>query len=69
MRCPKVERNSCTDSYLFSLLNCAVQVSVPLVYTQLVTLAVYFYFAAALFGAQWVQPERSEAYQVRSVVY
>ena len=27
-------------------------VSVPLVYTQVVTLAVYFYFTAALIGAQ-----------------
>ena len=33
-------------------------VSVPLVYTQLVTLAVYSYFLAAVFGAQWVQPEQ-----------
>lgn len=31
-------------------------VSVPLVYTQTVTLAVYFYFIAALFAAQWVTP-------------
>jgi hypothetical protein len=37
-------------------------VSVPLVYTQLVTLAVYSYFAAALIGSQWVVPETSEAY-------
>ena len=29
-------------------------VSVPLVYTQVVTLAVYFYFTAALIGAQVV---------------
>ena len=28
-----------------------------------VTLAVYFYFLAALFGAQWVTPASSEAYE------
>ena len=33
-------------------------VSVPLVYTQTVTLAVYFYFTAALIGAQWISPAR-----------
>ena len=27
---------------------------VPLVYSQVVTLAVYFYFAAALVGEQWL---------------
>ena len=32
--------------------------SVPLVYTQVVTMAVYTYFAAALMGAQWVAPAR-----------
>ena len=37
-------------------------VSVPLVYTQLVTLAVYSYFLAALFGAQWVQPDNNQSY-------
>eukprot|EP00092_Neocalanus_flemingeri_P105954 GFUD01135879.1.p1 GENE.GFUD01135879.1~~GFUD01135879.1.p1 ORF type:complete len:716 (-),score=153.40 GFUD01135879.1:269-2416(-) len=31
-------------------------VSVPLVYTQVVTLAIYSYFAAALIGYQWVHP-------------
>ena len=35
-------------------------VSVPLVHTQLVTLAVYSYFLAAVFGAQWVQPEQEQ---------
>ena len=30
---------------------------------QKVTLAVYFYFLAALFGAQWVTPASSEAYE------
>jgi len=36
--------------------------SVPLVYTQTVTIATYFYFAAALFGAQWVMPENKEMF-------
>ena len=39
-------------------------VSVPLVYTQTVTLAVYFYFSAALIGAQWINPEDEEAYKM-----
>lgn len=38
-------------------------ISVPLVYTQLVTLAVYSYFLAALFGSQWVQPASAQAYK------
>ena len=38
-------------------------VSVPLVYTQVVTLAVYSYFVAALIGAQWISPESAEAYK------
>ena len=38
-------------------------VSVPLVYTQVVTLAVYSYFAAALIGAQWISPQSGEAYK------
>ena len=38
-------------------------VSVPLVYTQVVTLAVYSYFAAALIGAQWISPESDQAYK------
>ena len=33
-------------------------VSVPLVYTQVVTLAIYSYFAAALIGYQWVHPRK-----------
>jgi len=37
-------------------------ISVPLVYTQVVTLAVYFYFIAALFGSQWVMPASEEAH-------
>ena len=39
-------------------------VSVPLVYTQTVTLAVYFYFTAALIGAQWINPANEEAYKM-----
>ena len=38
-------------------------VSVPLVYTQVVTLAVYSYFVAALLGGQWIYPESPEAYK------
>ena len=36
---------------------------VPLVYTQTVTIATYFYFAAALMGSQWVMPATNEAYE------
>ena len=36
--------------------------SVPLVYTQTVTIATYFYFAAALFGAQWIMPQNKEMF-------
>jgi len=36
--------------------------SVPLVYTQTVTIATYFYFAAALIGAQWIMPESREMF-------
>lgn len=39
-------------------------ISVPLVYTQVVTLAVYFYFIAALFGSQWVMPATEEAHSM-----
>ena len=38
-------------------------VCVPLVYTQVVTLAVYSYFVAALIGGQWIYPETPEAYE------
>jgi len=38
-------------------------VSVPLVYTQVVTMAVYSYFLAALLGAQWIRPEDDDAYK------
>eukprot|EP00095_Tigriopus_kingsejongensis_P003438 snap_masked-scaffold110_size354795-processed-gene-2.3 protein:Tk03438 transcript:snap_masked-scaffold110_size354795-processed-gene-2.3-mRNA-1 annotation:"bestrophin 23" len=37
-------------------------ISVPLVYTQVVTLAIYSYFGAALIGAQWVTPADPEDY-------
>ncbi len=37
-------------------------ISVPLVYTQVVTWAVYTYFGAALMGAQWVAPARAQDY-------
>ena len=36
--------------------------SVPLVYTQTVTIATYFYFLAALFGSQWIMPENKEMF-------
>lgn len=36
-------------------------VTVPLVYTQVVTLSVYFYFFAALLGKQFVQPPADES--------
>ena len=39
-------------------------VSVPLVYTQVVTLAVYSYFVAAIIGGQWISPESPDAYKV-----
>ena len=32
-------------------------------FNEKVTLAVYFYFLAALFGTQWVTPASSEAYE------
>ncbi|XP_068143120.1 bestrophin-4 [Drosophila tropicalis] len=38
-------------------------ISIPLVYTQVVTLAVYTYFMAAIFGHQWIErKEREKAY-------
>lgn len=37
-------------------------ISVPLVYTQVVTLAVYTYFGAALMGGQWVSPLHASDY-------
>ena len=38
--------------------------SVPLVYTQTVTLATYFYFIFALLGSQWVVPDTKDAYEM-----
>ena len=38
-------------------------VCVPLVYTQVVTLAVYSYFVAAIIGGQWINPTSPEAYE------
>ena len=38
-------------------------VCVPLVYTQVVTLAVYSYFVAAIIGGQWINPDSPEAYE------
>ncbi len=38
-------------------------ISVPLVYTQVVTWAVYTYFGAGLFGWQWVAPLRPADYE------
>jgi len=40
--------------------------SVPLVYTQTVTLATYFYFAAALLGSQWVIPDTEVGYRTQA---
>ena len=40
-----------------------LKVSVPLVYTQVVTLAVYAYFMAALIGCQWISPVSNDAYK------
>ncbi|XP_030387313.1 bestrophin-4 [Scaptodrosophila lebanonensis] len=38
-------------------------ISVPLVYTQVVTLAVYAYFLAAIFGHQWIERQSDEGYK------
>jgi len=37
-------------------LICYAWINIPLVYTQVVTIAVYAYFASALFGRQYLQP-------------
>jgi hypothetical protein len=34
-------------------------ISVPLVYTQVVSWSIYSYFLVALMGAQWVRPEHA----------
>jgi len=38
------------------------QIPVPLVYTQVVTLAVYVYFAVSLIGEQWTESEKLDIY-------
>ncbi|KAH8404513.1 hypothetical protein KR222_009676 [Zaprionus bogoriensis] len=37
-------------------------ISVPLVYTQVVTLAVYMYFVAAIFGHQYIEQQQDPSY-------
>jgi len=43
------------------MLICYGWISIPLVYTQVVTLAVYTYFIACLFGRQYLQPTQYKA--------
>ena len=43
---------------------CYDWVSLPLVYTQVVSLAVYSYFGATLLGRQWLDPNRVDVKQV-----
>lgn len=43
-------------SRLNSILILILQINIPLVYTQVVTIAVYSYFLASLFGSQYLQP-------------
>ena len=38
--------------------------SLPLVYTQVVSLAVYSFFCATLLGRQWLDPDRVDVTQV-----
>ena len=40
-------------------------VSVPLVYTQTVTIATYLYFAIALIGSQWISPQNQQMFTGR----
>ena len=42
-------------------------VSVPLVYTQTVTIATYLYFAIALIGSQWVSPQNQQMFRGREL--
>ena len=42
-------------------------VSVPLVYTQTVTIATYLYFAIALIGSQWVSPQNQQMFRGRKL--
>ena len=37
--------------------------SLPLVYSQTITIATFLYFAAALIGSQWVSPENPEMFR------
>ncbi|SPP75994.1 bestrophin-2 [Drosophila guanche] len=43
-------------------------ISVPLVYTQVVTLAVYTYFMAAIFGHQWIDREFASGSRYTNVI-
>ena len=43
---------------------CYDWVSLPLVYTQVVTLAVYSFFVVTLLGRQWLNPNRVDVKQV-----
>ncbi|XP_001353161.2 bestrophin-4 [Drosophila persimilis] len=43
-------------------------ISVPLVYTQVVTLAVYTYFMAAIFGHQWIDKQSGGESRYRNVI-
>ncbi|KAK1786262.1 hypothetical protein P4O66_017963 [Electrophorus voltai] len=44
-------------------------ISIPLVYTQVVTLAVYSFFAFCLIGRQFVKPEKADEYKVHVDLY
>ncbi|XP_066542453.1 bestrophin-4 [Hoplias malabaricus] len=44
-------------------------ISIPLVYTQVVTLAVYSFFAFCLIGRQFVKPERADEHKVHVDLY
>lgn len=45
-------------------------VSLPLVYTQVVTLAVYTFFGASLLGRQWLDPSKNiEGYTGKNIDY
>lgn len=45
---------------VYSSFNRSLSFSVPLVYTQVVTLAVYSYFVTAVMGQQWVENKTIE---------
>ncbi|XP_036421302.1 bestrophin-4 [Colossoma macropomum] len=44
-------------------------ISIPMVYTQVVTLAVYSFFAFCLIGRQFVKPERADEHKVHVDLY